>query len=144
MQVGLRNISVSDKIAESISPAVDRSGSTPFSWYIWYTIVQVQPTGTFRKYTGPSVSKDPIRWWSMISRISASSRPSTAWLFSLWSTRIICFLCTFIMFRRETTPKYLPSRSTTGKYRKRTSAIALVVCSTKLSGVTVVSFSRRM
>ena len=36
------------------------------------------------------------------------------------------------MFRREMTPTYRPSSSSTGKYRKRTEAITLVAASTGL------------
>ena len=67
-------------------------------------MVAVQPTGWFRKNTGPAVSMLLIRWWSMISRISASSWPSTHWLRSLWSTRISCLRRIFKKFRRLMTP----------------------------------------
>ena len=83
VQVGLRYISVSERIAASSSPAVCGSISTPFSWYIRYTIVEVEPSGWFRKNTGAAVTMLPSLWWSMISRISAASTPFTAWLSSL-------------------------------------------------------------
>ena len=61
VQVGLRNASVSDRMAASSRPAVWGRISTPFSSYIWVTMVAVQPTGWLRKYTGLSVSRLPIR-----------------------------------------------------------------------------------
>ncbi len=71
VQVGLRKASVSERMAASSSPAIWGRISTPFSSYIWVIMVAVQPTGWLRKYTGPLVSRLPMRWWSMISRISA-------------------------------------------------------------------------
>ena len=51
-----------------------------------------------------------------------------------------CFLCRFIKFRRDTTPTYLPSSSSTGKYRNRTEAITLVTESTELFRLKVSRF----
>ena len=47
----------------------------------------------FLKNIGDIVSMLARRWWSIISRIEASPMPSTAWLFSLWSTSISCLPC---------------------------------------------------
>ena len=49
VQVGLRNISVSDRMALHRMPAISGVISTPCSPYIWYKMVAVQPTGTLRK-----------------------------------------------------------------------------------------------
>ena len=49
VQVGERNASVSERMAESMRPAMSTGISTPFSRYIMWTIVQVQPTGMLRK-----------------------------------------------------------------------------------------------
>ena len=49
VQVGLRNTSVSDRMAASSRPAVFWGISTPFSSYIWVMMVAVQPTGWLRK-----------------------------------------------------------------------------------------------
>ena len=62
VQVGLRKTSVSDRIAASSRPAVWGGISTSFSSYIWVMMVAVQPTGWLRKYTGPLVSRLPMRW----------------------------------------------------------------------------------
>ena len=62
VQVGLRNTSVSERMAASSRPAVFCGMVTPFSSYIWVTMVAVQPTGWLRKYTGPLVSRLPMRW----------------------------------------------------------------------------------
>ena len=49
VQVGLRNTSVSERMAASSRPAILGSISTPFSSYIWVMMVAVQPTGWLRK-----------------------------------------------------------------------------------------------
>ena len=95
-------------------------------------MVLVQPTGMLRKSAGAAVSMEPMRWWSMISMISACSRPSTAWLRSLWSTRMTCF---FLAVRRLgvlTRPLYLPSSSMTGKKRWRLEAMVFLASSTEV------------
>ena len=50
VEVGERNISVSDKMADSSRPAIScELGVMPCSLNIWYKMVAVQPTGTLRK-----------------------------------------------------------------------------------------------
>ena len=49
VEVGERNISVSDKMADSSRPAISFEGVMPCSLNIWYKMVAVQPTGTLRK-----------------------------------------------------------------------------------------------
>ena len=105
VQVGERNASVSERMADSMMPAMLAGISTPFSWKMSKMIVEVQPTGMLRKRAGAAVSIEPMRWWSMISMISARSRPLTAWLRSLWSTSTTCFLLTLIMLEELTTPQ---------------------------------------
>ena len=82
-------------------------------------MVAVQPRGWLRKNTGAMVWTVPSLWWSMISMISALSMPATAWLFSLWSTRITCLPLAPSRFLREIMPRYLPSLSRMGKSRCR-------------------------
>ena len=61
VQVGERNISVSERIAEHRRPAISFGISMPRSRNIVVRIVAVQPTGSPRKKTGCSVSTVPIR-----------------------------------------------------------------------------------
>ena len=86
VQVGDLNMTVSERIAAAISPAIAGEGMTPCSWYMAVKIVLVLPTGSFRTAMGILVWMSARRWWSMISRISTCSRPGTDWEASLWST----------------------------------------------------------
>ena len=104
---------MSERIPQRRRPAVCGDGSRPASMNRVVMIVQVEPTGSFRNRTGLRVEIAPSRWWSMISRMSASSIPSTAWAASLWSSRITAFWTSCISEVRERSPRYRPSSSTT-------------------------------
>ena len=52
VQVGDLNMTVSDKMAAAISPAILGEGSTPCSWYMAVMMVLVLPTGSFRTRMG--------------------------------------------------------------------------------------------
>ena len=70
-------MTVSDTMAAAMSPAILDVGIRPFSWYISATMVFVLPTASLRTWMGFLVSMSARRWWSMISRTSAWSRPMT-------------------------------------------------------------------
>ena len=55
VHVGDLNMTVSDKIAAAISPAIFSEGCRPRSWNIVATIVVVEPTGSLRMNTGAPV-----------------------------------------------------------------------------------------
>ena len=86
VQVGLLNNNVSEIIAPHKSPAASLEGSNPLSKKHLATIVEELPKGSFLKNIGLFVWISATLWWSIISRISASSKPSTDWALSLWST----------------------------------------------------------
>ena len=48
VQVGDLNITVSDTMADAISPAIFSEGMRPRSWNMLATMVVVEPTGSFR------------------------------------------------------------------------------------------------
>ena len=48
VQVGDLNMTVSDKMAAAIMPAMPLEGMSPRSWYIPARIVLVEPTGSLR------------------------------------------------------------------------------------------------
>ena len=79
-------MTVSERIAAHMSPAIAGEGITPYSWYMAVRIVLVEPTGSFRTATGILVWMSAKRWWSMIAMISTCSSPGTDWDASLWST----------------------------------------------------------
>ena len=75
--VGDFNKSVSEMMAEINKPAICFGITMPFSINIFVIMVAVEPNGSFLKYSGNFVSTLATLWWSMISRISASSMSST-------------------------------------------------------------------
>ena len=141
VQVGERNISVSEMIAAQRSPAILGGISSFCSPYIWYMIVPVQPTGWLRKLIGCIVCSVPSLWWSMISMISALSILSTAWSFSLWSTRTTFFLCMSRKLRLEIVPIHLPFLLMTGNARWRCLIITSWISSVKSSVLNVTRLS---
>src|SRR5699024_4069272 len=90
VHVGDLNNKVSEIIAETIKMAFSLEILTSFSLKILYKIVDVQPTGSARKYSGLFVSKFAILWWSITSAIVTSLILSTDCWNSLWSTKITC------------------------------------------------------
>ena len=48
VQVGDLNMTVSDRMAAAIRPAILAVGIRPFSWYMSATMVAEQPTGSLR------------------------------------------------------------------------------------------------
>ena len=66
------------------------------------------------KRIGWWVGATPIRWWSMISTIGISFAPFTAWLCSLWSTRISWRGTGFKKSLLERIPSRRPSGPRTG------------------------------
>ena len=86
--VGEWKFRVSERMAPSISPARDTGMGIWFSRKMVATMVQVEPTISFRNWTGYCEEKSLIRWWSMTSSTWAFSMARTDWENSLWSTRI--------------------------------------------------------
>ena len=101
---------------EAMHKAIPAEGSIPAARYCRATSVQVEPTGSLIKRIGwVDLSEPPMRWWSRTSRMSASSAPLTAWLNSLWSTRISLGLVGLTRSDLLTAPTNWPKSLTTGK-----------------------------
>ena len=66
VQVGDLNMTVSDRMAEAIKPAMWGEGVTPCSWYMEVMMVLVLPTGSLRTEMGWRVWMSARRWWSMM------------------------------------------------------------------------------
>ncbi len=77
------------------------------------TMVAVDPTGRLRNWMGFAVITSAMRWWSMISTISASSMPFAAWRVSLWSTSTTLRFGRTATSERVTMPMASPSSLST-------------------------------
>ena len=83
-------ITVSVRMADKSTMAMESGISMPVWRNCSVTMVAVEPMGRFRNRMGLAVEMSAMRWWSMTSTTSAFSMPGAAWAISLWSTRITC------------------------------------------------------
>ena len=114
VQVGDLNMTVSERMAPAMSPAILGAGMMPRSWYIAVRMVFVLPTGSLRTRIGAVVCISARRWWSIISSISTWSRAGTLWAASFWSTSTTCFLRGRSRWKRLIVPTTFPAEFSTG------------------------------
>ena len=102
-------------------------------------MVDVLPTGLFQKWIGCVVANPPRRWWSSTSTMASRSAPRTAWVISLWSTRMSWRGMSFRKSDFDRMPTSRRPASSTGKANAEDSAARTRAVSSGVSGLKAVN-----